>query len=307
MQGLNSILVVIDPTVERDYTINRASTLALATGARVTLFVNNSNALSEHSYLYEGIDPEFFVTQQKLFNETHRKLLESIKKEFETQGIQSQTVFTEHHNLSEGIVNAAKREKADLVIKSTHHHSILQRALITNTDWQLIRKCPVPLLLVKPRIWDEDGSIVTAVDPLHAKAEQSTLDHELLETMQFLTKTLTLEPSVFHSYFPFVNTLFASGSEITASLERIREQHESKMREVLAAHAIDEDKMRLSKGELVPKLIDHIKAVNANLLVIGVLSRNILERAIVGNTAERILEDCPCDVLVIKSSPRKRE
>lgn len=306
MQGLNSILVVIDPTVERDYTVNRARTLALATGARLTLFVNNNNALSEQSYLYEGIDPEFIVKQQKLINETHRKLLDKLKQEFESQGIQSQTLFTEHHNLSEGIVNAVNREKADLVIKSTHHHSILQRALITNTDWQLIRKCPKPLLLVKPRTWCEDGSIVTAIDPLHAKAEQSTLDHELLQTMLFLAKTLTLEPSVFHSYFPFVSTLFASGGEITVSLERIRVQHESKMREVLAAHAIDEDKMRLSKGELVPKLIDHIKSVDANLLVIGALSRNILERAIVGNTAERILEDCPCDVLVIKSFPSNR-
>ncbi len=72
--------------------------------------------------------------------------------------------------------------QANLVIKSTHHHNLAQRLLITNTDWRLIRKCPSPLLLVKPREWQAKGNIVTGVDPMHLKAEQSRLDHQLLET-----------------------------------------------------------------------------------------------------------------------------
>ncbi len=305
MQALNSILVVIDPTVERDYALSRARNLAKASGASVTLYINSNNSLSDHSYQYEGIDPEFFATQQKLFRDNHLRLLDELKQDFENDHIPVKTVFTEHHNLSEAIAQTASKEQADIIIKSTHHHSALQRSLITNTDWQLIRKSTTPLLLAKPRAWDTNGSIVTAIDPLHAKAEQSTLDHQLLDAMLYFARTLKQQPSVFHSYFPFVSTLFASGSEITASMNRIRDQHEETLAAVLKEHELDLSHLRMSRGDLVPKLIEHLKAVNGNLLVIGALSRNILERAIVGNTAEKILEDCPCDVLVIKS-PRRR-
>lgn len=69
----------------------------------------------------------------------------------------------------------------------------------------------------------------------------------------------------------------------------------------MAEHGLAEDKLELSRGELAPDLVRYLKSSNANLLVIGALSRNFLERAIVGNTAEKILEDCPCDVLVMKA------
>jgi universal stress protein E len=83
-------------------------------------------------------------------------------------------------------------------------------------------------------------------------------------------------------------------------LDRIREHHESKLMELLKDYNVEPENIKLSEGDLAPSLINHLKKVNANLLVIGALSRNVLERAIVGNTAERILEDSPCDVLVLK-------
>ena len=150
--------------------------------------------------------------------------------------------------------------------------------------------------------WHEDGSVVTAVDPLHSKAAQSKLDHHLIDSAELLAKRLDQTACVFHSYFPFVSTMFPMGGETAEHMSRIRQQHAEKLKELLADHAIAEDNIQLSHGELVPTLIKYLKSVNANVLVIGALSRNVLERAIVGNTAERILEDCPCDVLVLNRS-----
>lgn len=39
---------------------------------------------------------------------------------------------------------------------------------------------------------------------------------------------------------------------------------------------------------------------NINLLVMGAISRSRLDRALIGHTAERLLDECPCDILVIK-------
>ena len=301
MDPVKKILVVIDPTVERDFVVDRAILLARTCGAELVFYINNANTLTEHSYIYEGVEGEFFENQRKLFKQHYEKILEQLVEEAGKAKLTASSQFTEQHHLAEAIIEAAETVNPDLVLKSTHHHSPLERSLISNTDWRLIRKCEKPLLLVKNTDWHDQGSIVTAIDPLHSKDEQSVLDHVLLRGAIQLAGELKQEMRVFHSYSPFVSTLFPMGGESQEHIDRIREFHFYKIRELLADYSIDDEHIHLSEGELVPALIEFINEVNANILVIGALSRNVLERAIVGNTAEKILEDCPCDILVLKS------
>ena len=51
------------------------------------------------------------------------------------------------------LIDRARRTTADLIVKDTHHHSLGKRTFLTNTDWELIRACPVPLLLTKSSAW----------------------------------------------------------------------------------------------------------------------------------------------------------
>lgn len=302
MNTISSILVVVDPTVVRDFVVDRAKLIAKASDATVRFFINNADTLREHSYLYEGMNGEIFETQCKLHAEHINKILANLVDEFDRENIAASYTYTAEHHLAEAIIKQVVELKPDLVLKSTHHHSIIKRTLVTNTDWRLIRKCPAALFLVKPEPWREGGSVVTAVDPLHSKADQSELDHYLIDSAELLARQLDQTACVFHSYFPFTSTMFSLGVETPEHLARIRQQHSEKLNELLADHAIAADNIQLSHGELVPTLIKYLKLVNANVLVIGALSRNVLERAIVGNTAERILEDCPCDVLVLNRS-----
>ncbi|NQV71256.1 MAG: universal stress protein [Pseudohongiella sp.] len=304
MQTIENILVVIDPTVDRDFVVDRAKLVAKACKARITLFINNENSLTDHSYVYEGMDGDFFEQQRQLFEQHYKKLLADLSDEFGKEEIEVNSVFAEHHHLAEAIIKQTKALKPDLVMKSTHTHNVIERSLVTNTDWRLIRKCPADLLLVKPNGWQDEGAVVTAVDPFHRKAVQTHLDHSLLEHTELFADILQQSPYVFHSYFPFVSTMFPLGSESTIGLEKMRHKHEVKIKQLLQDHNIAEDNIELSYGEIVPHLVNYLKSVKANILVIGALSRNVLERAIVGNTAEKILEDCPCDVLVIKPAKK---
>jgi len=298
---INTIMVVVDPTVDRDFVVNRAKMIAKSTQAKVEFYINNANSLTEHSYIYEGIDGEFFETQRRLFEQHFRQVLTELEVEFKAENIAVNCSFTERHHLAEAIIKQAEKIRPDLVLKSTHHHSLIERSLVSNTDWRLIRKCPVPLLLVKPVPWKEDGSIVTAVDPLHNKAAQTTLDHHLIGSAELLASQLDQTPRIFHSYFPFVSSMLPMGGENPDHMANIRQLHETKLMELLEEHNIAEENVQLSQGDLVPTLITYLESVDANALVIGALSRNVIERAIVGNTAEKILEDCPCDVLVLKA------
>ena len=301
MNSVESILVVVDPTVERDFVIDRAKTVVLASGAKVRFFINSSNTLTQHAYAYEGMDGHFFEQQRLLFIKHYNHLLENLVKEFADEGIEATSAFSEEHNLAESIIAHVNEFEPGLVMKSTHHHSFIKKSLISNTDWRLIRKCPKPLLLIKPNEWQNDGSVVAAVDPLHAKAGHTRLDHLLVETAERAGEQFNLDIRVFHCYFPFVGSMFPTAAESTEQIEELRMRHQNSLNTLLVDHNVPDENVEITRGDLVPSLIKYLERVNANILVLGVLSRNVLERAIVGNTAEKILDDCPCDVLVVKA------
>jgi universal stress protein E len=301
MDSISSILVVVDPTVERDFVIDRAKTIARVAGTKIRFFINSSNTLTQHSYAYEGMDGHFFEQQRLLFVDHYNQLLATLVKEFSEEAIDASSAFSEEHNLAEAVIAHVKEFEPGLVMKSTHHHGFLKKSLISNTDWRLIRKCPKPLLLVKPKEWFDNGSLVAAVDPLHAKAGHTKLDHLIVEVAEQAGEQFKLDVRVFHSYFPFVGSMFPTAAESSEQIEELRMRHQNSLNVLLVDHNVPAENVEMARGDLVPSLVKYLEKVNANILVLGVLSKNVLERAIVGNTAEKILDDCPCDVLVIKA------
>ena len=300
MDNINKLLVVIDPDADRDGVINRAKLIASKCQSTVTLFINSSKPPSQRMSLYQGVNKDFVAQQRKIFVTENLQMLSAIKIEFEELEIDVTMDFREGPHLAESIINKASELGADLTMKSTHHHAEMKRSLMTNTDWRLIRKCPTPLLLVKSGEWKDNGSILAAVDPFHVKSEQNTLDHIMLSTIEYLGVQLEQKPRVFHCYLPFMGSMFPSAEEFAIHLKEIRKQHHDKLLELLSTHEIPPQNIKLVRGELVPSLLKFANETDANLLVIGALSRNFIERAIVGNTAEKILDDIPCDVLIVK-------
>lgn len=301
MKNLQRVLVIVDPTVERDFVIDRLENIVANSRIEVRFFINSANTLTQQSFAYEGIDGAFFEKQRQLFLEHYHKILNELVEEFARKHVVASAAFSEQHNLAASIIAQIEEYNPDLVLKSTHHHSVLRRSLITNTDWQLIRKCRKPLLLVKPRQWIEHGSIVAAVDPLHAKSQQTKLDHSLVENAKDFAREFKQQTRVFHCYFPFVSSMFPSATESGEQIAEIRRRHEEAVEKLLADHHMEMQQAEIVRGDLVPSLIHFLEKSSANILVIGALSRNVIERAIVGSTAEKILDDCPCDVLVIKN------
>jgi len=47
-------------------------------------------------------------------------------------------------------------------------------------------------------------------------------------------------------------------------------------------------------------LAEEAERVRADIVVMGAVSRSRLQRIFVGNTAERVLDHLPCDVLIVK-------
>ena len=81
----------------------------------------------------------------------HRRDLEQLASPLRDRGLKVTVDVVWDHPLDAAVIKKAAARDYWLVAKGTHHHNALQRTLLTQTDWHLIRKCPAPLLLVKDR------------------------------------------------------------------------------------------------------------------------------------------------------------
>ncbi len=270
MNELRKLLVIINPDVRDDYVLDRARRLAHAFRPEIELVTRKNNMDEALSALSEAEVP---ITPH----------------------------IREERPDHEAILQRIQKYQPDMVLKSVRRRHPLARLLVTSTDWKLVRHSPAPLWLVKSRDWHTDGSIMAAVDPLHSKAQQNELDHLLLESTSALASRLELQARIFHCYFPDVTSMFPKVLDAGSYLREKRAKHEQKMMELLKPHHLDMDNVLMTRGDLGRTLAQAIRKERTNLLVLGALSRNVVEHAIIGSTTERMLSDARCDVLVMKS------
>jgi universal stress protein E len=218
----------------------------------------------------------------------------------------------------EAIVRRALATGVSLVIASLRVPALPARLWLRNTDWELIRACPCPVLLVKSNRAYRNPAILAAVDPFHAHAKPAALDQKLLATGGALARALRGTLHAFHCYLPLLNTLPTPMGPVVPigfpqEMEDVHGQQVEVAFDRLAQGArIPPARRHLHMGNVTDELNATVNDVHAGIVVMGAVSRSALKRAFIGNTAETVLNAIPCDVLIVKprlfrtSVPRRR-
>lgn len=304
MRNISQILSVIDPTSDAQPAMRRAAWLAGKTGAELELFICYYNEYLSGERLFDS--PSLEKARQEIIS-GHEKRLETLAEPLRNAGLIVKTTALWDHPLYEGIVRHAAAIGADIVFKDTHHHSAVARALLTNTDWNLIRSCAAPLWLVKPRDIPEKPVFVAAVDPMHEHDKPAELEDEILDLGKLLADAAGAELQAFHSYDPRLAIAGATANAyipVSIPFEELEEQliaeHKKRFNEIVEKHDINTDKAHLVSGLIHEELPEFCTKIDAAVVVMGAVSRNRLKRLFVGATAERTLEHLPCDLLIVK-------
>jgi len=301
MQSPKNILVIVDPTANQQPAIEKAALLAKEWRATLELFICDYRA---------GLDvPEAEKARETLL-EHRRAALEALAAPLRKNGLEVTTDAAFDNPLHEGLLRKIAKSHVDLVVKDTHYHNLLRRTLITNTDWHLIRSCTTPLLLVKPTHWSGDLRSLAAIDPGHTGDKPAALDHAICDWAVALAKAMQGQPHAVHMYFPsalLITTAAATGMPMAvatgAEQELIETERQARLKlvqDVTAAHSITPEHTRLMLGNAVDLLAEEAERVRADVVVMGAISRSRLQSIFIGNTAERVLDHLPCDVLVVK-------
>ena len=302
MKDLSKILCVIDPTTNVQPAMNRAAWLAQKTGAKMELFICFYNEYLSGKRLFDA--PSLENTRQEVV-ERNLSYLVSVADPLRSAGIDVSVHVAWDHPLHEGIVRRAIAYGADIVFKDTHHHSVLQRSILSNTDWNLIRTCPMPLWLVKPRDVLGRPTILASVDPTNENDKPASLDTKILQYAELISSLTDGSTHAFHSFDPrfalaTANAFAPVSMDYTKVESEMREQHSQAFNKLLDNHQFDKENRHLVSGathERLPELVDKL---SADLVVMGAISRNRWQRLFIGATAEKTLEYLPCDLLVVK-------
>lgn len=231
-----------------------------------------------------------------------RAALEKLARLRELQDLEVETTVAWDYPASDALIRQVLKRRPSLLIAESRRHTRLARVVLSNTDWDLIRNCPCPVLLSKTQRMPPRPYVVAAVDPFHARAKPAGLDAIILETA-VLTAGSPERVIAFHAHpFPPLRGAYEAHWETVPEQELAG--YERKLQKKLAAEAkrfgIPEENIRYVRGEPEVQLPQFAERSRADIVVMGAVSRSGLKRLFIGNTAERVIDSLGCDVLIVK-------
>ncbi len=279
-------------TPQPEPALARAAFLASEMNAAIELFVCEDHASAAPT----GVD----VSSSESFPNA-MAWLQELAEPLVKRGLKVSTDVACSRHPYDAILRKVSAAPVDMVIKTTRHDSRINRTLFNYTDWHLIRSCPCPLLLAKGEDDWATRRIVACVDPAHPHSRAETLDCVIFETARVLAHRLRGELHVFHAIrhnplpvpFPITEEHLLEDHEIGAY-----EEEKALLDEFLKAYRVNPGRVHIAIGRPERTLGAFVEAMHVSLVVMGAL-----ESLFIGNTAERVLDELHCDILVVKSNP----
>ena len=300
MATYQDVLVVLDPSTEQQKALARAIELAEHTACKLTAFLSIYDFSYEMTTMLSGEERESMrqavITDREIW-------IQELLQQARNKGIACSVKVVWHNRPFEAIVQTVTEHGYDLVIKGTHDHDVLKSMIFTPTDWHILRKCPCPVLLVKEHAWPEQGNILAAVNAGSEKAHHKALNQLIIRQAKAMAAMLNAKVHLVNAY---------PGTPIHAAIEipefnpveyndSMRHHHVDAANALAGQFDITSDAVHVLEGmpeDVIPRVA---KELDAEMVLIGTIGRTGLSAAIIGNTAEHVIDRLDCDVLALKT------
>ena len=299
MSTYNNILVVLDPTTEQQKALNRAIELVRLQGGKLTAFLSVYDFSYEMTTMLSGEERESM--RQAVIKDRELWISDYLAAP-RAGGINIDIKVVWHNRPFEAIVLAVLEDNYDLVIKGTHDHDVLKSMIFTPTDWHILRKCPCPVLLVKDHDWPKAGNIIAAVNAGSEQEHHLSLNQRVITKARQMAAMLSAETHLVNAY---------PGTPVNIAIE-IPEFNPQEYNSTMKHHHLDAVAKLATQFDIAPThyhvqegmpedvLPAIAKQLDAVMVVIGTIGRTGLSAAIIGNTAEHVIDRLDCDVLAVK-------
>jgi universal stress protein E len=294
MQTPATLLVAIaDPGDRAHPILERAAQIAEALEAKLILFhAAFDSALSGRPFF----DSPRLAKSRGWMVADRMRALERSAEPLRRRGIDTEVLVSWEEPAHESIVRAVIRCDAQLVMAGEHRRAADRAPSWTLTDWELLRLCPRPLLLVRSTSPPPAGVVLAALDPMHSNDKPAALDAALASYGSMFARALGAQLHAVHCIARSRYPLDADASD----RKRTRERIAARIRSTLKKSRASASRIHVLSDDVETGILQLAARLPAQILVLGAISRRGLQRFAIGNTAERIIHRSSCDLLIIK-------
>ena len=292
-----NILVVVDPTVEQQPSLDRAAFLARSYGAKISLILciydlsyemTSMLSVDEREAMRHGV-----IEQQKCW-------LNELIANYSDLTIE--TTVTWHNRPFEAFIRHVIAHDIDLLVKSTHKHGKLKSVIFTPTDWHLLRKSPCDVLLVKDHAWPKGGTILTAVNAVSEDQAHIDLNERVIGHATDIAKVVSANVKLVNGYpgTPVNIAIEIPEFNLNEYNSSVRAHHEQAIAQLAKKAGLPVSCCITEEGLAEDVIPTVARNFDVELVVIGTIGRTGLSAAFIGNTAEHVIDQIECDLLAVK-------
>ena len=297
MINYQHILAVVELERDTQPALSRAQEISDKTGATITAML----VVYDLSYdMTTMLSPDEREAMKDAVTKEHASWLSEHLRQL---GFSHIDIVVQWNNRAfEAVIHHVIDNDIDLVVKATKRHDDLASVIFTPTDWHLLRKCPSPVLLVKEHDWPEGGQIIAAVNVGSEDDEHNLLNDKLTVIANDYAKLLNGNVNLVNSYpsTPLNIAIEVPEFDPDAYNNSVKHHHQAEMAGHAKKYGITTANTYVKEG-LPEKVIPMVaKDIDAELVIIGTVGRGGLSAALIGNTAEHVIDELDCDVLAVK-------
>ena len=285
---IRNILVPVDFSPPSRLAVNHAVSIARRFRARLTL----AHILEAPSLLTLPLSEDSKGLEKKDSEQAVRLLSALVAPE--DQDDLDLRIVIKSGDIKDGILSAVREHEADMVVIGTHGRSLIGRWLIGSVTQAILRKVPVPILTVchaaRPLAL---GRILFATD----------LRENYREGFSFalnLARAMHSDLVILHVTEPTSLTFGGAGLRQSVSGNYI-EEAKSRLAEFVTEGKRLKVKVETAvvEGDAAQEILKTTEESTADLILITIHKKGLVERALLGTTAERVIRESQVPVLSI--------
>ncbi len=308
MQAFKRILFVADRSKGSAAALRKVRELAEHYGATLTLI----DVIPDYAghYVYPETGEGLTALREALREDSKKELSKlqqkSLPKTARNNRKQQLPVVIREGTDYVEIIKQVSDGQFDLVAKAANNNTGLGARLFGTLDLQLIRKCPCPVLVLKPRKKIDHSRILAAVDLRRLPGKARNLDEKVMQFASSLAGMEEGQLDMIHAWdLPYEKKLlneervglYKSVRKMSRELKQTEQAH---LKALADEYALLNPVTHMIKGKPEVVIPRFAKRHAIDLVIMGSVGRGGVAGFFIGNTAERLLHELNCSVLTIK-------
>lgn len=185
----------------------------------------------------------------------------------------------------------------EMVVKTGRRSETLAH---TSTDWQLLRECPAPVVIVAEKKWARTKPILASLDLGTSVPVKKKLNEAILERASSLAEALGVELEIVCAIEVPVLLADLDLVDPTAYIAEAKADMEPIIAALASQFNIPVKAFKVKRGPVEKVITSQAATKRAQLVVLGTVGRKGVKARLLGNTAEKVLRHLKTDVLALK-------